>query len=386
MTITTNVTDIIAIQNSCKDIIQELYTYESRPNNIIRLNYKNSKIDEAIRFDIIEYDNYDDELLLSSDTEDYYKTRLGQQDETNISFIGDKLEKLKTLLQTYNIRIKNNENSDKNIKQIYKLLNQIPSLLRYNIQVISSNSVFAFKNEPNFDIKMIKLNVCQDEITQLSDTSSKIDFFIKEQKLFFKSIDNNKINSVILKLQRNSLILESAFRKIHEDIKNFINQSIKDGEFIKKLKKLQELKSDGNLYINTNIEELVKIKPHIGQTIKEKKILRDDRVFDFIDDIQTIIKFRKIKIIDIKKDKSIDYDINKKEPLKKVLYNYPKLNCDFLLQDKDLITFLKLQNIEKARLLGTFVRMIKNFSSKYNMENDSFIQIENRIYKKVLAK
>jgi hypothetical protein len=192
MTTTKNITDIIAIQNSCKDIIQELYTYESRPNNIVRANYTNSKIDEAIRFDIIEYDNYDDELLLSSDTEDYYKTRLGQQDETNISFIGDKLEKLKTLLQTYNIRIKNNENCDKNIKQIYKLLNQIPSLLRYNVQVVSSNSVFAFKNEPNFDIKMIKLNVCQDEIIQLANTSDKIDFFIKEQKLFFKSIDNYK--------------------------------------------------------------------------------------------------------------------------------------------------------------------------------------------------
>jgi len=157
MTITKNITDIISIQNSCKDIVQELYTYESRANDVIRNNYKNAKIDDAIRFDIIEYDNYDDELALSSDTEDYYKTRLGQQDETNISFISDKLEKLKTLLQTYNIRKRNNENTDKNIKQIYKLLNQIPSLLRYNLQAISSNSIFAFKNEPNFDIKINEL-------------------------------------------------------------------------------------------------------------------------------------------------------------------------------------------------------------------------------------
>lgn len=386
MTITKNITDIISIQNSCKDIIQELYTYESRANVLIRNSYKNAKIDDAIRFDIIEYDNYDDELTLSSDTEDYYKTRLGQQDETNISFISDKLEKLKTLLQTYNIRKRNNENTDKNIKQIYKLLNQIPSLLRYNLQAISSNSIFAFKNEPNFDIKMINLNICQDEITQLTDASSKVDLFIKEQKVFFKSINDKKMNSAILKLQKNSFNLESAFRRLFEDIKNFINQSIKDGEFIKKLKKLQELKIDGELYDKTNIEELVNIKQSISLSVKEKKLLRDDRLFDFIENIQDIISLRKLNIINTKKDAIIDYDIDKSTTLKRIIYNYPKLNKEFLAQDKNLITFLQSKDIEKIRLLGVFVRMIKNFTSNYNMENNDFIQIENRIYKIVLAK
>lgn len=386
MAITKNITDIISIQNSCKDIVQELYTYESRANDVIRNNYKNAKIDDAIRFDIIEYDNYDDELTLSSDTEDYYKTRLGQQDETNISFISDKLEKLKTLLKTYNLRKRNNENTEKNIKQIYKLLNQIPSLLRYNLQAIASNSIFAFKNEPNFDIKMINLNISQDEITQLTDASNKVDLFIKEQKVFFKSINNKKINSAILKLQKNSFNLESAFRKLFEDIKNFINQSIKDGEFIKKLKKLQELKIDGELYDKTNIEELVNIKPSVNSSVKEKKLLRDDRLFDFIENIQDIISLRKLNIINTKEDAIIDYDIDKKTTLKRIIYNYPKLNKEFLAQDNDLITFLQSRNIEKIRLLGVFVRMIKNFASNYNMENDNFIQVENRIYKVVLAK
>jgi len=386
MTITKNIADIISIQNSCKYIMQELYIYESRANNVIRNNYKNAKINEAIRFDIIEYDNYDDELTLSSDTEDYYKARLGQQDETNIGFISGKLEKLKTLLQTYNIRKRNNENIDKNIKQIYKLLNQIPSLLRYNLQAISSNSIFAFKNEPNFDIKMINLNICQDEITQLTDASSKVDLFIKEQKVFFKSINNKKINSAILKLQKNSFNLESAFRRLFEDIKNFINQSIKDGEFIKKLKKLQELKIDGELYDKTNIEELVNIKPSVSLSVREKKLLRDDRLFDFIENIQDIISSRKLNIINTKKDAIIEYDIDKKNNLKKIIYNYPKLNKEFLAQDKDLITFLQSRNIEKIRLLGVFVRMIKNFASNYNMKIDNFIQIENRIYKIILAK
>ena len=68
MLINKNVSDVIGIQNACKDLIQELYAYESRPNDVIRDSHKTSKLDEAIRFDIIEYDAFTDELSLSADT------------------------------------------------------------------------------------------------------------------------------------------------------------------------------------------------------------------------------------------------------------------------------------------------------------------------------
>ena len=57
--------EIIAIQNYCKDSIQELYTYESRPYENIAKNLPNlSKLEDAIRLEIIEHDSFDDELSL----------------------------------------------------------------------------------------------------------------------------------------------------------------------------------------------------------------------------------------------------------------------------------------------------------------------------------
>jgi len=125
-------------------MIQELYHYESRPYSAFP-NINVAKIDEAIQLEIIEHDNFDDELSLSADTEEYYKVRLGQNNETNIGYIGEKLNKLHGLLKAYNIRVKNAEDTSKDIKSIYKLLNQIPSILRQNLKALSSNSVFAFK-------------------------------------------------------------------------------------------------------------------------------------------------------------------------------------------------------------------------------------------------
>ncbi len=385
--ITKNISDIISVQNSCKEIIQELYKYEARPDEAIRANYKSAKIDEAIRLEIIEYDSYDDELTLSSDTQDYYKTRLGQNDETNIGIIGEKIDKLKILLQIYNIRVKKSENFDKEIKSIYKILNQIPSLLKYNLQAISSSSIFAFKNESNFDIKLLNLNISKDEITQLINASKSVDTLLDEEYNFFKSMDSRRITSAILKLKHNSLVLEDSFRRLYEEIKNFINQAIKDGQFIKKLKKLKELKDANALSQNTNIEELAykKRSQNIVTNVREKRLHPDDKIHDYIETMRRLMQARELMLKNTKPLTPIEYDITKVVSIKKRLYNYEKLNREFLEQDRDLISFLKMNNIQEERLLGVFVRMIKNYSPHYITDNDTFITIDKRVYAEIFS-
>ena len=62
------------------------------------------------------------------------------------------------------------------------------------------------------------------------------------------------------------------------------------------------------------------------------------------------------------------------------MYNYPLLHKTFLAQDEvDLISFLHTQNIENRRILGVFVRMIKNYSKHYDIQENS-IMIENCNY------
>ena len=385
--ITKNITDIISVQNSCKEVIQELYKYESRPDEAVRANYKSAKIDEAIRLEIIEYDSYDDELTLSSDTQDYYRTRLGQNDETNIGIIGEKIDKLKILLQIYNIRVKKSENFNKEIKSIYKILNQIPSLLKYNLQAISSSSIFAFKNESNFDIKLLNLNISKDEITQLINASKSVDTLLDEEYNFFKSMQSRRITSVILKLKHNSLVLEDSFRRLYEEIKNFINQAIKDGQFIKKLKKLKELKDANALSTNTNIEELAfkKRSQNLVTNVREKRLHPDDKVHDYIDTMRRLMSEREIAFKNIKPFTPIEYDISNVVSVRKTLYDYPKLHREFLTQEGDLITFLKINKIEEKRLLGVFVRMIKNYSSHYITDSDTFITIDKRVYAEIFS-
>jgi hypothetical protein len=380
MALTKNIADIIQVQNSCRNLIQELYTYETRPNDLLRESYNNAKIDEAIRFDIIEYDSFEDELSLSPDTQEYYQTRLGHNNDTSISTIDEKLRKLKIQLNYYNKRVKADESTYKEVRVISKLLNQIPPLLRYNLYAISSNSIFAFKNEPNFEIKMDKLEISKKEIEQLVEALSSVDKFLKEQQKFFKSMNDHRINALVLKIHKNALEFEYSFRMLYEDIKKFINQSIKDGEFIKKLQRLRELKQENQLFQKTDIQERIAQQKERVESVREKRIHPDDRVFDYIDTIEELLKERKIVLQDTKESALLDYDIDEVVKIEKRLFNYPELHRKFLMQEEDLATFLHNSSIESEKLLGVFIRLLKHYFLEYSVENENFIEIEKREY------
>ncbi len=383
MAINKNISEIISIQNSCRDIMQELYSYESRPNDSIRDSYSSSKLDEAIHFEIIEYDEFNDELSLNADTLEYYEARLGHNSQTNIGLVGDKLEKLNEELGFYNQRLKSDEPTHKEIKSIYNLLSQLPPLLKHNLRAIAQNSIFAFKSETNFEIKMQKLKISKDEITKLIDATYACDKFLNQQHNFFRTMDNYKINSAILRFKRESIELEKSFIRLFDDIKNFINQSIKDGEFIKKLQKIKALKDDKKLLNSTNIEELSQKQKVVSKSVKPKKLHPDDQILDYIATLRKIISSRAIELQDSREESDLKYDINEVIKVERKLYNYQKLNSAFLEQNEDLMSFLVSKNIDESRLLGVFIRMLKNYSDKYEVDSDSFSKYNNREYVEV---
>jgi len=346
----------------------------------MRDSYKTSKLDEAIRFEIIEYDDFTDELSLSHDTVEYYEVRLGQNSQTNIGIVGDKLAKLERELNFYNQRVKSAEPIDKEIKSIHKLLSQIPPILKHNLRTIASNSIFAFKSEPNFEIKMQKLQISKDEISLLMEATYSCDNFLKNQYHFLKSMENYKINSAILRFKRESIELEKSFMKLFDDIKNFINQSIKDGAFIKKLQKLKELKDNKQLLNFTNVEELSKKEKVISKSVKVKRLHPDDQIYNYLGTIKKIILSREIELTNAQRDDALKYDVNKVDQVERKLYNYQKLNKEFLGQDNNLIIFLIDKKIDDSRLLGVFIRMIKNYSDRYELDDEKFVKYDNREY------
>jgi len=322
-------------------------------------------------------------LSLTADTREYYQSRVGESRETNLGLIGDKLTKLEKELGFYNQRVKSSEPTDREIRAIYNLLFSLPSLLKYNLRAIASNSIFAFKSEPNFEIKMEMLQISKDEIKELMDATYACDKFLLEQHHFLSSMKNYKIDSVILRFKRDSIEMERSFIKLFDDIKNFINQSIKDGELIKKLQRLKELKDDKKLLIATNIEEVAERQKQISKSQRVKKIHPDDQILNYLETLRKIMSDREIELQDSRVDSDLRYDIHEVSRVEKRLYDYQKLNREFLSQDKDLMSFLMSKDIEESKLLGLFIRMLKNYSSEYEVDGERFVKHNDREFVEV---
>ena len=227
---------------------------------------------------------------------------------------------------------------------------------------------------------MQKLKISKDEIAKLIEATYACDKFLEQQHHFFKAMDNYKINSAILRFKSESIYLEKAFIKLFDDIKNFINQSIKDGELIKKLQKIKKLKDDKKLLNSTNIEEVSQKQKVISKSTRVKKLHPDDQILDYISTLRKIINAREIALQDSRVDSDLKYDINEVGRVERKLYNYQKLNREFLLQDEDLMSFLVSKEIDKSRLLGVFIRMLKNYSGKYEVGSGKFVKCDNREY------
>jgi len=218
----------------------------------------------------------------------------------------------------------------------------------------------------------------------------EVDRVMSEQWNFFRSMDDRKISFAIHKIKRNSADLERSFAQLHDDILHFINQSIQDGKFIKHIKALKSLIYENRLKEKTNIEELLTTKQLIGGAVKEKKILPDDKMYAYVEQLQEILKSRKKAIVNTQETTAIEYDIQEEVKVSKILYNYSKIHKEFLEQELDLISFL-LQypmKIEEEKLMGVFIRLLKNYASEYIVDNngmEEFIEVEDRLFLKVYS-
>ena len=92
-----------------------------------------------------------------------------------------------------------------------------------------------------------------------------------------------------------------------------------------------------------------------------------------------------IELKSVKDDQPINYDVTQLIKVKKTIYNYQKLNTEFLAQEESLISFLVANQIDKERILGVFIRLIKNYSHKYQIDKNSFTKLNQRNYLDVFA-
>lgn len=368
--------DFINTQNRVKETIIKVYSegsvgyQEGSPvfgkdgSDISR------SIDKLINMDVLDYDEYNNILLL---TENYEK-HLSIVSDTNIAEIDKKIKNISKLIRDIKQRKESHESYNRESRQISSNLRNVKKTITSNITNLKSIQL-RFKGEQNILVRKNNLVECKDELEALSKSLKRLNSFLKKNSLYlFSEIDNESVKHEINSLKTTIINASANIVEVLNELTRYLNQIELEVKKIEHINLIYKLKHSGEILDKTNIREIVDKKHHISKKRKIKRLYRnDEELREFVREcsdasLENVAGFKDKKI---EKPDSLPSIIDKKASIKKTIsakLAYTKYTKD--TSDKDLATFISELDIDRKKFIALFARIVMSF--------DSFLEISNK--------
>lgn len=352
-----------------------------------------STIEALKKLEIIDYDEFSGVISLEYQTENYFKfltNTLNSLNDVGIDEIEQKINSIKSNLRDIGSR---NEDSKKQgngeildfttlkeSKEIQKTLRAFPSIIKKNFIVISEVGLYYYKTEQNIEIKIKRLEECKMQLNELSKALDKIQKFLnKEEFILSKVLTNKKLLDF---LRQNIIDNRKTFIFTREEIASYLNKTLEDGNFLKKLSKLSSILRENQILYKTNIVDLVTSSKNITSRYKYQKKI-DFSLINFVDELEKRIKSKKLNIDVVSEvERIISTPINKnKNIIEKEIVNVEKLYNEYSMNyEANLIDFLYSKGLSVKKINYLFVVIVNKWFKNLIVDKNKLIQKDNYIY------
>lgn len=254
------------------------------------------------------YLEIDDQFL------DFFEQILEVNEEINTSYINDNIEQVKEGILYY---LQENSEARKHgyLKAVKATLKKIGRITIRNIVDLKRNVDNTFKTEPNFKVKLAKL---ENQRKKLSDIKALIEqtekLITEDERTFFATALDEELRSITTSLQL--LLKESRHNLIEtqKQIVEFINQIKYQSEFLEKLRQIKYLKDQFEIRAKTNINAVLveakalafETKPSYPLKLSLERMHNDD-VYQSILKVNKKVKATAKPIVPIADSISEDY-------------------------------------------------------------------------------
>lgn len=358
-----------------------------------------STIEALKELEIIDYDEFSGIISLEYQTENYFKfltNTLNSLNDVGIDEIEQKIVSIKSNLRDIGIRNKDSKNqgngeiSDfttlKESKDIQKTLRAFPSIIKKNFIVISEVGLYYYKTEQNIEVKIKRLEECRMQLNEMSKALDKIQNFLnKENSILSKILTNKKLLDF---LRQNIIDNRKTFIFTREEITTYLNKTLEDGEFLKKLSKLSLILRENQILYKTNIVDVVTSSKNITPKYKYQKKI-DFALTNYIEELEKRIKNKKLNIEIISEvEKSPIPPLNKnKKYIEKEIVNIEKLYHEYSKNyETNLIDFLYEKELSVRKINYLFVVIVNKWFRNLTINKTKMIQKDNYIYPVVMNK
>jgi hypothetical protein len=250
----TNIKELINTLSWSKELLIEMF--EKRKSFVYKYDQaaellEEDRIETLVKKGVIRqngtYLELDDQFL------NFFEQILEVNEEISTSYINENIQQIK---QHINFYLQENSEDRKYayLKMVKSALRKIGRITLRNIIDLNRNIENTFKTEPNYTIKIAKLEAFDDKRRAIAGLIEQTEYLVtEEERTFFVTALDEELKQLVTQLRRNLTESRHNLIETQKQIIEYLNQVKYQSRVIEKIKQVKYLKDQFELKHKTNL-------------------------------------------------------------------------------------------------------------------------------------
>ena len=307
----------------------------------------------------------------------FFEQILEVNEEINTSYINENIRQVKDEYMLYYLQANSDGERYKYLKAVKSSLRKIGRITVRNILDLSRNIENTFKTEPNYKIKLSKLEIHKQKLVAIQQLIEQTEKLITEDELtFFKTATDEELRTITTQLRLELTESRQNLIETRKQIIEYINQIKYQSKFIEKLRLVKYLRDQYEIKAKTNLVELINnnkatvFEPKPSYPLKiSVNYLQTDAGYDVVKKLSRKIKSGVRPSVQMAEFISEDY--LKPATEKEVFINIHEVKNSFTAGGNHLFDFLMnykfLREVPFEERVTVFCQMISMFEEDFDV-------------------
>jgi hypothetical protein len=301
---------------------------------------------------------------------EFFEDILDVNSEINISYIQENIENIKANINFY-LDESNKSRQYQYLRKVKSDIRKIGRTIIRNVIDLGRNIEEIYKTEPTYKIKINKLERLDSKGADISKLISVTHNLVFEnQPLFFKVAMDEELSRIRHELRINLNDGTHNLIDIQKQVIEYLNQSKKQDQFIRKLQRVKHLKDQFELKTKSNIIEVLnglnpvtfEINPSYPLKLS-LEMLESDQAIELIRKVRS--KQVVVKKITLPAAAPFSDDFNSEEKETEIIIDLESLKNSFTASGRDLFDFVMQYDYPKEIDFGQKVTIYCQLISLY---------------------
>lgn len=372
-----NINELINTLGWSKELLAEMF--EKRQSFLFKYDHAVEILDEdkigaLISRGVIRQNGL--YIELDDQFQDFFEQVLEVNEEVNTSYINENILQIKQNINFY-LQETNTNRQFKYLKQIKSALRKSGRITLRNIIDLNRNIENAFKTEPNYKIKISKLELLDDKRRVIFNLIEQTERLISgEEKTFFLSATDDELKQLVQQLKQQLTEARHNLIETQKQIIQYLNQVKYHSSLFIKIKQLKYLKDQFELNSKTNLRDVLEQKNDVifetrpAYSIKlSLDFIQTDDAFQSIKKVAARMKLPRSSILPAADMISAEYLATETE--EEIFINLQEIKNGFIASGNHLFSFISTYRFPRPvsyeEKVTVFCQMIGIFEDEFDV-------------------